>query len=117
MKRKAISMVLAVMFLSSCAGMSSAPVTPQSKYYAALKFFNDTVEQYQAYYMAASPETKAKWKAEINPIIKQASAALDLWADAIGTYGAEASETKWLTMKTNLIAALIHYGMIKEGGK
>jgi len=112
MKRKFALFALLAMVLLMAGCTINQNLTPSARYYEALKFFNDNVAEYKLALAAADPATQAKWKAEINPIIRMASDALDVWKTARGTSTAEEKETLWLDVKRRLLAALIQYNVI-----
>lgn len=62
----------ALLLLVACA-------TLPEPYLTARLEFNSAVQRYLIYYDAATPELKAKWKAEIDPKILAAETALDAW--------------------------------------
>jgi hypothetical protein len=125
MKRKLgfiFTVLVALMFLTSCAQINAlinkTELTPAARYYDALKTFNSNVEQYNAIYKLSDAATQAKWKAQIDPLIKIASGALDSWKLSLNSTSATEKEVAWNSAKTNLLAILVASGIIKvEGGK
>ena len=109
-----VMIIFIVMFsmvgLSGCAFKN---YTSKQKYLAALDFFNNRVEQYAVAYDEASPETKAKWKKNVDPIIKKASTALVIWKMSIGTSEESSKEKVWNTIKNELINVLFESDIIK----
>jgi len=103
--------------MTSCASINSlisgTELTPVARYYDALKTFNSNVEQYNAIYKLSTPATQAKWKGQIDPIIKIASSALDSWKAALNSPSALEQEKVWEAAKVNLLTALVASGIIK----
>ena len=106
--------ILCLLAASSCT--INRNLTPSGRFYAALKYFNDNVEQYKLAYLGADQATQDKWRQEINPVIRAASKALDTWGDALGTESAEEKETLWLQQKTAFLRALVSTGVVKVRG-
>lgn len=117
MKRKigilAVIMV-AVLCVAACATINALvtekELTPEARYYDALVSFNDNVERYLAVYDLAKPETKAKWKAQIDPLIRAASSALDTWK---GSLEAPDQEQLFKDAFRALVTALVTSGIVK----
>lgn len=107
----ALMLILAVAFLG-CTWVKSMtiPATPEGKYLAARVGFNKSVATYEEYYQAASEETQAKWKAEIDPFVLSGFTALDGWklARVEGTPTAE-WEREFLSLKRKLVNLLFLY--------
>lgn len=101
-----------ILSISSCSILQSN-LTPNQRYYAALKAFDDNVEDYLAMYKVAPAETQAKWKKNIDPVIKQANTALKAWKQALGTSEEASQEKVWMEVKDQLLAALFQYGIIQ----
>jgi len=90
----------------------------EPRYYDALVTFNRNVEQYNAVYKLSDAATQAKWKANIDPIIRAASTALDSWKLSLNAPDAASKEAVWQDASKNLLAMLVASGIIKvEGGK
>ena len=108
-KRVAGSVCLAffVLAIVACAGWK---VSPEHTYLKALKHFNNTVEIYEKNYQAQTPETQEKWKERIDPLIKTASEALDIWHSAIGSSQAQLDYQKALS---TLIQAMFDIGIVE----
>jgi hypothetical protein len=125
MKRKLgliFTILMAFVMIASCAQIKAlfdkTELTPAARYYDALKTFNSNVEQYNAIYKLSDATTQAKWKAEVDPLIKIASGALDSWKLSLNSTSAVEKEAVWNSAKTNLLAVLVASGIIKvEGGK
>jgi hypothetical protein len=113
-KRKWIAFVVLTICLLVVGGCTiNQNLTPSARYYAALKFFNDTVEQYSLQLTYQTPQTQAVWRGKINPLIRLSSEALDAWGASIGTPEAGTAEATWLSLKTKLRQVLVSEGIIK----
>jgi len=115
MKRLLIC-VLTILLFSSCAFFQATTGDKESmkeKYYAALRFFNDTVEDYIVYYNRADEETKAKWDREITPAVKKASVALDIWWDHINAETVNEKFAVWEKVKYELLLILMTNNLIR----
>jgi len=124
MKRVMKVSILAAVILAvaACATINALvtqqELTPAARYYDALVTFNRNVEQYNAVYKLSDAATQAKWKANIDPVIRAASKALDSWKLALNAPDAPAKEQVWQDAAKNLLAMLVSSGIIKvEGGK
>jgi len=107
---------LVMMFTTSCVSLRAAfnsELTPKQRLTIAYKDYNDNLQDYLAMYRAASVETQARWKKNIDPRFKQAKAALDAWDVALGSPGEEGKEADWINFKDQLMVALFQYGIIK----
>jgi len=111
-----------ILAVAACATINTLvtkqELTPAARYYDALVTFNRNVEQYNAVYKLSDAATQAKWKANIDPIIRAASAALDSWKLSLNAPDAASKEAVWQEASKNLLAMLVSSGIIKvEGGK
>ena len=111
-------LVMVVLSLMSCGGSINALIqgtelTPQARYYDALVTFNRNVETYNATFKLSDAATQAKWKADIDPKIKLANAALDSWKGALNTPTAPGKEQVWQDASKQLLALLISSGIIQ----
>lgn len=110
LKRLSIFIVITV-FLVACA---SLPKTPQGRYFAALKTFNDSVEDYLSYYDTVDKATQAEWKAEIDPKIKDVCVALDAWGIVLASPDdSQSKEDAYLKVRRELTFLLIKYGILE----
>jgi len=100
----ALTLFLALSLIS-CATMRP-DLTPEQKQLAAVKWFNDNLEEYLTAYDMASPETRAKWDERITPLFIQGNTVLELWR--VG----QMAESDWFKLRNTLIAALITNGLI-----
>jgi hypothetical protein len=88
-------------------------MTPAQKYATTRTAFNDLVRQYidQA---KMQPETvRAKLRAEVNPVIKEAEAALDKYYAALSLPNddPEARLAFYLDLKNEIIELVLKYGI------
>ena len=116
MKGKIIYLVMAVVLifsLSSCITTPEGEQTGETRYLTASRWFNDNYKQYLDMYDSMCCETKAKWKAEIDPLFKTASDALDAWGAVIGTGDADNAEDTYMALKSQLLLKLIEIGIIE----
>jgi hypothetical protein len=103
--------VLAVVFLCSCA---TVPKTPLGQYSAALEVFNDAVDGYATHYSMASPGTQAKWKEDIDPIILKTANALGVWGLAVKRHESAADKyAQYMTLKRELFLLMFSTGVLE----
>lgn len=83
----------------------------RGSYYVALATFNDAVESYFAH----RDDLSITVQSEIEPIIYEASAALDLWGGAVRVGDAEVHEKEafYYKLKTELFSRLFQYKIIR----
>jgi len=121
MKRKlaftaTILALVATMFVACAtfnAMITKQELTPAARYYDALKTFNSNLETYLQVYDLSNAETKAKWKATIDPVIKTADFALNSWKAQLNAPSMLDKEEAWKEAKKQMINALITSGIIK----
>jgi len=77
MKRLFILPLLIVFLFAGCTSMGD--LNPEEQQLEARLAFNSMVGQYLVKYRAADAETQQKWKKDVDPVIKKAETALDLW--------------------------------------
>jgi|GEM_PF-5859869 len=77
MKRISILLIISVFLLTSCATLGT--LSPEETQLKARMTFNNLVEGYLIKYRTADLATQQKWKTEVDPVIKKAKTALDLW--------------------------------------
>lgn len=106
MKQKFLSSMVLLLFVASCATMSTS-TTPKAAYLKARLEFNTLLQQYLTYYREAPPATQQQWKEQIDPLFKQAAVALDLWGLAVkqGQSGTE-QQQEYIKLKNKLLDAL-----------
>lgn len=121
--RLMLVVLILLAFIVGCATINAIiekkELTPPAKYYDALKTFNSNVERYLEVFKLSDAATQAKWKAQIDPLIKIASTALDSWKAALNSPTAAGKEEAWNKAKTNFISILLSSGIItiEQGGK
>lgn len=97
-------------FMLLLAGCGTWNISPEHTYLKALKHFNNTIETYEQHYQLQTSETKAKWKERIDPLIKTANDALDIWRTMIGDTQAEMN---YQMVFSQLVQALFSIGVIE----
>jgi hypothetical protein len=115
MKTKSRIIVLCLMCacLMACASLTGQTLTPQARYYDALKTFNVNTTAYLEIYKLSDAATQAKYKAQIDPVVKAASLALDVWKASLNAPDAATKEQLWNDTSKQLIALMIASGIIK----
>jgi len=110
-KKKYLVLVVISLVIIAIAGC--ATLQGKKAYLAALKKYTQTAEKYEAYYQAASDSQKAKWKETIDPVMLEASAALDVWGLAV-VNGTESNEEQlYNEIFSKLLPMLIEAGVIE----
>lgn len=113
----AFSLILVAIGAIGCATFNAMitkqELTPAARYYDALKTFNSNVETYLQVYDLSNAETKAKWKATIDPVIKTADSALKSWKAQLNAPDALSKEEAWKEARKQMIQMLITSGIIK----
>ena len=82
--KRFLLILLAVIFLTG--GMSACTfknLPPEQQQLQARIAFNNLVEGYLVKYRTTDLTTQQKWKDEVDPLIKKAKTALDLWGFAL----------------------------------
>ena len=99
---------------ASCAMFSGRTLTPKQEYIEALTLFNSVYRTYLDQYDLASPTVQAQWKAKIDPVMKKASRALNVWRMAL-VQGEDATVSEWefRNLKNEALALLFEYGILK----
>jgi hypothetical protein len=92
------------MFAVGCA------TTSKGKYAQGLDEFDAVMDSFRYYYSMADAETQAKWKAEIMPVLKQVSMALDQWKFAQNDV---TKEQAYVNLYRQAMVLLLKYGIIK----
>lgn len=115
MKRKSLVSLFAVVAVLLAGCSFTANLTREARYYDALKWYNDNLEEYLAHYNAISPEQQAVWKEKYHPIFQIGDKALDAWKGAAGSAEAEQG---WKDAKKQILGLLVSLGIveIQEGG-
>ena len=106
-----------IIALAGCATFNALitkqELTPPARYYDALKTFNSNVETYLQVYDLSNAETKTRWKASIDPVIKTADSALKSWKAQLNSPDALSKEEAWKEARKQMINMLITSGIIK----
>ena len=102
--KRLILMVLALLMIAACA------TTPKGKYAQALDNFDAIMDSYRYYFSMADPSTQAKWNAEITPVLRQVSIALDQWK--LAQYDI-AKEQAYVNLYRQAVSLLIKYGIVE----
>jgi hypothetical protein len=119
MKRKVligITLVLALAMVISCTnlrkGLEKMQTSSKARYYVALDGFVDFTREYNIEYENASSEVQAELKADVDPLIIAADAALDVWKTSIddGTVSGE-QEDSWKAAAEAIVSALLGHGI------
>jgi hypothetical protein len=87
-----------------------------SHYDQTLAKWNDAMDSYRYQFERQTPEVQAKWTEEINPILLQASTALNTWGEAQNDYG---KEQAFITLQRQAFDLLAKYAIpttTEEGG-
>ena len=87
-----------------------------SKYDQALVKWNDAMDAYRYQFDRQTPEVQAKWTEEINPVLLEASNALNLWGAAQNDY---AKEQSFVALERQAFELLRKYAIpttTEEGG-
>lgn len=97
-------------FLFLIVGCAAWKVSPEHTYLKALRHFNNTVEIYEENYQLQTPEIQAKWKEQIDPLVKITNTSLNAWGIAINNSQAEINYRGALA---NLIQGLFSIGIVE----
>ena len=114
-KNSCLILMLGGMFLlANCGGqLSQLPPSPEKTYAQALTAYNNASEAYVAALMLQTPEVKAQWKKDINPMLDAADTALNLWWSVIGTEQEDEAEFDYLKLWRELFPILLQLGIIE----
>ena len=107
----AAGILLSLLVIVSCGGQF--PATPKGTYAQSLSMFNGSVEAYYTVLKVQDDATKAKWKADINPLIHSAGAALDGWHMVIGTVEEQNKYSMYLRLWQQLLPMMIKVGVLE----
>ena len=102
--------LLTIMFLFGCATLGE--LSPEEQQLKARMTFNNLVEGYLVKYRTADIETQQKWKRDVDPLIKKAKTALDLWGFALKLSTPEKAieqEKIFLLIKDELLDLMIEH--------
>ncbi|MBW2003109.1 MAG: hypothetical protein JRI72_00630 [Deltaproteobacteria bacterium] len=117
MKRNKLSIIMiafavfALLAIAGCAGM-----TPLQKHTVAMGTHNRIIGDYLILYSQQTPEIQAKWKAKIDPIVKQLDDAMTVWDNAFTNKDdPEAKRQLYMAVKSQLFDLFFKYGVkVKE---
>jgi hypothetical protein len=105
MRVKPIAIVILLLFLVGCA---SAPLTPTGAYYDKLATFNDLVESYDWHYNTLDAEKQTVLKKYVDPVIEEASTALDYWGQSVDD---STRMQTYMAIFSRLQRLLVEYGV------
>lgn len=112
-----LALVVLGIGLSACATINALftkkELTPAARYYDALVTFNNNVSRYLEVYKLSDATTQAKWKKDIDPVVKTASTALDTWKKVLNTSESASKEQVWTDISKELLILLISSGIIQ----
>lgn len=116
-KFKFILILLSIVFLVSCAGMSE--MTAPQKHLTYRTMFNNILDQFNGWAFSQPEETKIKLRKDVVPLIDEAKDALDLYEKSlsISTDDPDARLNFYLDLKTKLINLIASYGLKVEEKK
>jgi len=103
-----ITIVLFAVALQGCATSGNmGQDTPKTAYLKARIEFNTLLRQYLRYYDSATKEVQEQWKRRIDPLFREADAALELWGSLVRADAdpGDAAD-RYLEVKNKLIDAL-----------
>ena len=116
MKTKISVLVIGLLLLVACAPqLSELPPSPEKTYAQALTAYNDAVYAYITALALQTPEVKAQWKQDINPMLDAADVALDAWWAVVGTDQEDDAQFNYLKIWRELFPLLFQLGIIEVG--
>lgn len=83
-------------------------------YGQALKFFTDAVESYTFYLEGAAPDVQAMLVEKVNPVVREASDALDKWGLALQS---ATSRQAYLDLERQMMRLFFTYSVPKMQGR
>ena len=114
MKTKISILIVGLMLMVGCGNQfSQLPPSPEKTYAQSLTIYNDASEAYNAALMLQTPEVKAQWKKDINPLLDAADVTLNLWWEAINTDGEDDAKVNYLEIWNKLFPMLFSLGIIE----
>ena len=111
--RVSAALVITVFLLIGCMG-AQAPDTPEKAYTVVRIEFNKTLTSYLIEKSKQSDEVHADWTKNVDPVIRDAETALDVWGMALDVKNmdlAMESEQDFLNAKNKLLDLLAERGM------
>ena len=111
LKSKWLVVVLALLFVVSCAGMQQ--MTKEQTHLTYRTMFNNALEQFNNWALEQPEDTKVKLRVEVIPLLDEAKEALDLYEMAlfIPDDDADARLNFYLEIKTKAINLIAKYGL------
>ena len=114
---KFLLVLLSIVFLVSCAGMSN--MSAPQKHLTYRTMFNNILDQFNGWAFSQPEETKIELRKNVVPLIDEAKDALDLYEKSlsISTDDPDARLNFYLDLKTKLINLIASYGLQVEEKK
>jgi len=109
-----LALCLVVGCFEGCATIQVGEMTPAQKYDTYRTTFNDVIEYQYLPWAKIQPETtKVILREEVNPMVKRAEQALDVYGKEVATPGGdpEAKLNLYLGIKNDLYILLLKYGL------
>lgn len=109
MKRrsKLITVIITLAFLVGCAGM-----TVLQKHAVAMGTHNRIIGDYLVLYDQQLPETQVRWKANVDPIVRQLDDAMTVWDNSFTNQDdSESKRQFYLAVKSQLFSLFFKYGV------
>jgi hypothetical protein len=111
-RRFELFVILIFTLVFACATFDK-DASPEKRYYASLKWYNDNLTTYLDAYDKALPYSQVVWKEKFDPMWKLANEALGAWSKTIDSTEAESA---FIELKETLILYLIDAKIIEIGG-
>ncbi len=109
-RNKSIAVIIALVFVVSCASM-----TALQKHTVTMGTHNRIIGDYLTLYDQQAPETKMKWKATVDPIVRQLDDAMTVWDNSFTNQDdPEAKRQLYLAVKSQLFSLFFKYGIKVE---
>ena len=114
---KFLLVLLSIVFLVSCAGMSN--MSAPQKHLTYRTMFNNILDQFNGWAFSQPEEIKIELRKDVVPLIDEAKDALDLYEKSlsISTDDPDARLNFYLDLKTKLINLIASYGLQVEEKK
>lgn len=108
---KLVLLIPAVYFISACAAFQN--MAPAKKYATVRTAFNQITAQYIEQAKLQPEDVRAKLRTEVNPVIKEAEAALDKYYAALTLPDddPDARLAFYLNLKTEILRLCLKYGL------
>ena len=108
--KSVIMAVIAIFVLTACAGM---PITQKGKFIYAVEEYTALLSSYNAQFKMQTPEIKAKWKTDFDPVFLQVNQALNAWGAVLGTADAKTNQALYTAAFSQLKNLLLITGIIE----